>query len=148
MQSRQPSAKFLTVSDDLIAHAFSCRYAALPPSATPSDYQTFVLKTLSLVMGELCATFPGLPVYVALSNNDTGCDDYRLDAESDFLAEAGRIVAEGLPPSQRQQLVKEFAEGSYYSISIGEPMHGARFIVSTTCFSRPSTGQTWATRRN
>ena len=29
MQSRQPDAKFMTVSGDLIAHSFSCRYTTL-----------------------------------------------------------------------------------------------------------------------
>ena len=53
-------------------------------------------------MEELRASFPGMPVYVALGNNDTGCGDYQLDAGSSFLAQAGKIVAEGLPPSQQQ----------------------------------------------
>jgi len=137
MQSRQPNAQFMTASGDLIAHAFSCRFATLVPGSTPVEYQTFVLKTLSFVMRELRATFPGMPVYVALGNNDTGCDDYRLDAGSDFLVEAGRIVAEGLPPSQRQQVVREFGEGGYYGIAMAEPMHGARLIVINDLFLSP-----------
>jgi sphingomyelin phosphodiesterase acid-like 3 len=137
MQSRQPNAKFMTVSGDLIAHAFSCRFATLVPGATPSDYQAFVLKTLSFVVGELRAAFSGMPVYVALGNNDTGCDDYRLDAGSDFLAQTGRIVAEGLPPSQRQQTVKEFGEGGYYAVMMAEPMRGTRLIVVNDLFLSP-----------
>ena len=31
MQSRQPDAKFMTVSGDLIAHSFSCRYTTFFP---------------------------------------------------------------------------------------------------------------------
>ncbi len=137
MQSRQPSAKFMTVSGDLIAHAFSCRFAAMVPGSAPGDYRAFVLKTLNFVVGELQASFPGMPIYVALGNNDIGCDDYRLDAGSDFLAQAGRIVAEGLPPSQRQQTVKEFAEGGYYTIAMAEPMHGTRLIVVNDLFLSP-----------
>jgi sphingomyelin phosphodiesterase acid-like 3 len=138
MHSRQPSAKFMTVSGDLIAHAFSCRFATMVPGSTPGDYQAFVLKTLSFVMGELRASFPGMPVYVALGNNDTGCGDYRLDAGSDFLAQAGRIVAEGLPPSQRQQIIKQFGEGGYYSVTMAEPMHDTRLIVVNDLFQSPN----------
>jgi sphingomyelin phosphodiesterase acid-like 3 len=137
MRSRQPDAQFMTVSGDLIAHAFPCRYAALVPGATPSDYQEFVLKTMSFVMGELRSAFPGVPIYVALGNNDTACGDYQLDAGSDFLAQAGRIVSEGLPPSQRQQVVKEFAEGGYYGIAMAEPMRSTRIIVLNDLFLSP-----------
>jgi sphingomyelin phosphodiesterase acid-like 3 len=137
MRFRQPDAKFMTVSGDLIAHAFSCRYTTLVPGSTPSDYQAFVLKTLSFVIGELRASFPGMPVYMALGNNDTGCGDYQLDAGSEFLAQTGKIVAEGLPPAERQQTLNEFAEGGYYSIAMAEPMHDARLVVVNDLFLSP-----------
>jgi sphingomyelin phosphodiesterase acid-like 3 len=137
MRSRQPDAEFMTVSGDLIAHAFSCRYNALVPGSTPSDYQSFVVKTLSFVMAELRASFPGMPVYAALGNNDTACDDYQLNAGSDFLAKVGKIVAEGLPLSQQQQALKEFGKGGYYSVTMAEPMHRTRLIVVNDLFLSP-----------
>jgi len=148
MRSRQPDARFVTVSGDLIAHAFSCRYAKLVTGSTPSDYQAFVLKTISFVMAELRTSFPEIPIYVALGNNDTECGDYKLDTKSDFLAQAGKIVLEGLPASQRQQALKEFEEGGYYSTTMAEPMQGARLIVIndlylspkySTCSGKPDT---------
>lgn len=138
MRSRQPDAKFMTVSGDLIAHAFSCRYATLFPGSPPGDYQAFVVKTMNFVIGELRASFPGMPVYVALGNNDTECGDYQLDARSDFLAQAGRIIAEALPPSQQQQVLKEFQEGGYYSVMMAEPMHDTLFIVLNDLFQSPA----------
>ena len=39
MRSRQPDAKFMTVSGDLIAHSFSCRYTTLFPGSAQSDYR-------------------------------------------------------------------------------------------------------------
>jgi sphingomyelin phosphodiesterase acid-like 3 len=137
MHSRQPDAKFMTVSGDLIAHDFSCRYTAVEPRSTPGEYEAFVLKTLDFVIAELRASFPGMPVYVALGNNDTGCGDYQLDAGGDFLAQAGRIVAEGLPASQRQQVIKEFGEGGYFSVAMTAPMHDTRLIVLNDVFQSP-----------
>jgi len=134
MRSRQPDAKFMLVSGDLIAHAFTCRYATLFPDAKPGDYQAFVLKTLSFVVGELRSSFPGMPVYVALGNNDSGCGDYKLDAESDFLSETGKIVVEGLPKSQRQQALKEFGVGGYYGVTMAEQMRGTRLIAVNDVF--------------
>jgi sphingomyelin phosphodiesterase acid-like 3 len=138
MRSRQTGAKFMTVSGDLIAHAFSCRYATLVPGAKPGDYQAFVLKTLSFVMGELRAAFPGMPIYVTLGNNDTDCGDYQLDAGSEFLAQTGRIVAEGLPQSQRQHAIEEFAASGSYSVAMAEPMRGTRLIAINDLFLSPS----------
>jgi sphingomyelin phosphodiesterase acid-like 3 len=134
MESQQPDAKFMTVSGDLIAHAFHCRYVTLFPGSTQSDYQSFVLKTLSFVTDALRAAFPGVPVYVALGNNDTPCDDYRLDTGSDFLVQAGRIAAKGLPPSQQQQALQVFARGGYYSVTMPAPMRDTRLIVLNDLF--------------
>ena len=137
MRRLQPEAKFMMVSGDLLAHEFSCRYTKLFPAATPNDYQRFVLKTLSFVIEELRATISGIPVYVALGNNDTGCGDYRLDAGSDFLAQTGRVIAEGLPPSERQQALRAFAKGGYYSLMMAAPMRDTRLIVLNDIFQSP-----------
>jgi sphingomyelin phosphodiesterase acid-like 3 len=137
MRSRLPDSKFMTVSGDLIAHGFSCRYTTLVPSSTPADYQVFVLKTIDFVMGKLHASFPGMPAYVALGNNDSVCGDYQLDAGSEFLAKAGRILTESLPPSERQEALKEFGKGGYYSITMAEPMRATRLIVVNDLFLSP-----------
>ena len=143
MRSQQPDAQFMTVSGDLLVHAFVCRYKTLLPASTPGEYQAFVLKTLSYVMEELRAAYPAIPIYVALGNNDTPCRDYRLDPDSEFLLRTGRILAEGLPPSQRPQAGKEFAIGGYYSVTMAAatmaaPMHDTRLIVINDIFLSPN----------
>jgi sphingomyelin phosphodiesterase acid-like 3 len=137
MRVRQPDAKFMTVSGDLMAHGFTCRYSTLFPKSTPGEYQDFAVKTLSFVVGELRASFPDMPVYISLGNNDSGCGDYQLDAGSEFLAQAGRVLAEGLPASERQEVAKEFAEGGYYSVTMAEPMRATRLIVVNDVFLSP-----------
>jgi sphingomyelin phosphodiesterase acid-like 3 len=137
MRTRQPDAKFMTVSGDLMAHAFSCRFKALLPQSTQSDYQAFALKTLSFVVSSLQATFPKMPIYLALGNNDSGCSDYKLDTGSDFLTQAGKIVAEALPPAQRQDAIKQFGEGGYYSVAMAAPMKNTRILVVNDVFLSP-----------
>ena len=124
------------VSGDLIAHAFSCRYSALLPRAKAGEYQNFVLKTMSFVLEELRASFPGVPVYVALGNNDTACGDYWMDTGDKFLARAGRIVAEGLPAAQRRQAQKDFAKGGYYGVGMA-PLRDTRLLVVNDLFLSP-----------
>jgi sphingomyelin phosphodiesterase acid-like 3 len=137
MRSWLPDAKFITVSGDLVAHSFWCRFTTLLPGSKQRDYQAFMVKSLSFVMGELRDSFPGVPLYVALGNNDTACDDYHLDPGSDFLARTGGIVAEGLPASQRQQVLGVFAKGGYYSLTMGAPMRDTRLIAVNDIFWSP-----------
>ena len=137
MRTRQPDAKFMTVSGDLMAHAFSCRFKALLPQSTQSDYQAFALKTLSFVVSSLQATFPKMPIYIALGNNDSGCDDYQLDAGSDFLAQAGKILAGALPAPQQQDAIRQFREGGYYNIAMAWPMSNTRILVVNDVYLSP-----------
>lgn len=137
MRARQPNAKFIMVSGDLVVHAFTCRYSQLFPDAAHGDYQAFVLKTLSFVVKELRAEFPAIPIYVALGNNDSGCGDYQLDPASDFLAQTGSIFAEALPSSQRAEVIKQFGDGGYSSVTMAEPMRDTRLIVVNDLFLSP-----------
>ena len=80
MQAHAAGAAFVTLSGDLIAHAFSCKYNSLIPHPKPREYEAFVAKTLEFVMASLRTAFPNIPIYAALGNNDTACGDYQLDA--------------------------------------------------------------------
>jgi sphingomyelin phosphodiesterase acid-like 3 len=140
MRVNAADAKFVTVSGDLIAHSFPCKYSTLFPGSSPREYQEFVEKTLAYVARELRATIPGVPIYMALGNNDTGCGDYRLEPNSEFLARAGRILAEDLPEAERPRVEKEFAAGGYFSVPMPAPMHDARFIVVNDLLFSPQYG--------
>ena len=90
------------------------------------------------VIEELRAEFPGMPVYVAMGNNDSGCGDYQLDAGSDFLAQTGKIVAAGLPTSQQPEAIKEFGEGGYLSVTMAAPMRNTRLIAVNDVLLSPN----------
>jgi sphingomyelin phosphodiesterase acid-like 3 len=128
-------AKFITVSGDLMAHGFSCRYAALLPAKTPEDYAAFAAKTVTYVISQLRKTFPGVPVYVALGNNDSGCGDYSLEGGSDFLAATAKSVVAGLPNSaDLEKAQADFTAGGYYSVMMAPPMKDTRIIVLDDIF--------------
>jgi sphingomyelin phosphodiesterase acid-like 3 len=129
MKARQPGAKFMMVSGDLVVHNFTCRYQTLFPGSSPSDYQAFVLKTMSYVAGELRSESPDTPVYAALGNNDSGCGDYQFDPGSDFFAKAGSILALGLPVTDQRAAVDEFAMEGNYSVMMASPMKNTRLVV-------------------
>jgi sphingomyelin phosphodiesterase acid-like 3 len=145
MRARQPDAKFMLVSGDLIAHAFTCRYTTLFPHATSADYKVFVEKTIRYVVGQLRAAFPQIPIYVALGNNDSACGDYRLDPGNNFLADTAQIVATGLPASDRAAAIQDFSQTGSYSLTMAPPMQNTRLIVLDDLFLsknyRPCEGQ-------
>lgn len=134
-RSEARDAKFITLSGDLIAHGFDCRYAALVPGKTAGDYAAFVAKTVEYVTSQLRQTFPGVPVYAALGNNDSGCGDYRLDGGSDFLTATAKDVVAGLPNSaDRKKAQADFTAGGYYSVIMAAPMSNTRMIVLDDIF--------------
>jgi sphingomyelin phosphodiesterase acid-like 3 len=133
-----PNAAFITVGGDLIAHGFTCRFAAVVPGKTQDDYAAFVEKTVEYVTGELRRTLPGVPVYVALGNNDSDCGDNRLDGGSSFLSAVGKSVVAGLPRSMtqvdRKKILADFTAGGYYSVMMAAPMRNTRLIVLDDLF--------------
>ncbi|HVG26089.1 MAG TPA: metallophosphoesterase, partial [Acidobacteriaceae bacterium] len=114
---RQPKPLFVTVSGDLLAHGFPCRFRALAPKATGEDLSAFSAKTMAFLALQLRATFPGAPVYVALGNNDSGCADYRETPDSGFLRATATILADNLHDAKsRAELLSSFAVGGDYSV--------------------------------
>ena len=134
MRARAAGAKFITLSGDLISHGFSCKFNSVFPHAAPADYRAFVEKTIDYVLLELRGTFPGVPLYAALGNNDSGCGDYQLDAHSDFLSAEGQSFTSGFPASERSRAQETFAAGGYYSVSLPGPFQHARLLVLDDLF--------------
>jgi sphingomyelin phosphodiesterase acid-like 3 len=132
MRSHAAGVKFVTMSGDLLSHAFQCKYNLLFPKSTPADLRAFAEKTLNYVMGELYGAFPNVPVYAALGNNDSDCGDYRLDSHSEFLAVTGRKITKNFSASERQSAEESFAAGGYYSVSL--PIENTRLLVLNDLF--------------
>jgi len=137
-----PPVQFVTVSGDLLAHAFDCKYKDLLPAATHTDYLAFTEKTIRYIVSSLRASLPGVPIYVALGNNDSGCTDYALDATHDqFLALTAKIVAEALPVNlpqpDRDAVLRDFSAGGYYNVPLAALPH-TRLIVLDDLYLSPT----------
>jgi sphingomyelin phosphodiesterase acid-like 3 len=132
MRKPGAGAKFVTVSGDLLAHSFQCKYKTVFPKSTAEDYRKFSEETIAYVIGGLENTFPDVPVYTALGNNDSDCGDYRLDAHSEFLADVGAEVTRSFPAAERQAALESFKAGGAYSVAL--PLHNARLLVVDDLF--------------
>lgn len=132
---REPKPLFVTVSGDLLAHGFPCKFHALVPGATVENLSEFSAKTIAFVALQLRRTFPATPVYFALGNNDSGCGDYQETEDSSFLHSVGESFAEDLiDQANRASLLSTFSKFGDYSVALPAPMQHARLIVLQNIF--------------
>ncbi|MDR3734766.1 MAG: hypothetical protein P4L10_04420 [Acidobacteriaceae bacterium] len=131
------AVRFVTVSGDLMAHKFACRWAQTMPGATAANYDSFVEKTLQYQAEKLQQALPHATLYLALGNNDSNCDDYTLDTGTPFLAAVAKIVGRGVGSTWTAAAAKDFATGGYYSVTMAAPMQQTRLIVVNDIFLSP-----------
>jgi sphingomyelin phosphodiesterase acid-like 3 len=132
---QQPKPLFLTLSGDLMAHQFDCRFHTLAPTATAAEYSAFAAKTVSFVALQIWQYFPHTPVYIALGNNDSGCMDYREDPNSSFLRNSATDV-NGITenPQTRYAILHEFPHYGDYNITLPSPMKHTHLLVLQDIF--------------
>ena len=134
LHANAAQVQFVTISGDLLAHSFDCKYKTIVPGAEPADYVAFTEKTVRTIVSTLRAALPGVSVYVAMGNNDSGCGDYELDAAHDaFLGLVAKIVAEALPVEDRAAVLRDFSAGGYYNVPLAGVAH-TRLIVLDDLF--------------
>jgi sphingomyelin phosphodiesterase acid-like 3 len=132
---QQPNPLFTTVSGDLLAHQFDCRFHTLAPTATDADYTAFAAKTVAFIALQLRDTFPHTPIYFALGNNDSGCKDYREDSDSAFLqADAQSFANDALTPANQAAILHGFPHLGDYTITLPAPIEHTRLIVLQDIF--------------
>lgn len=134
MRTEAADARFVLVSGDLLVHEFSCRYETTVAHATAEGYNAFAAKTLEFVMDELRGAIPGVPVYAALGNNDSGCGDYRIDSGGAFLRDVEPALSADLPAAERAHARRDIMAGGYYSVALPAPMEQTRLLVLDDLF--------------
>jgi sphingomyelin phosphodiesterase acid-like 3 len=137
--ARQPDPLFITVSGDLTVHKLDCLYEKFYPARTQdtyaADYSAFAAKIVAFVASELRATFPGVPVYLALGNNDSGCKDYDEDPRSAYLREdAHAFAADAISVDNASAMLHEFPALGDASVLLPAPFHRTRLIVLQDIF--------------
>ncbi|HEV7590807.1 MAG TPA: metallophosphoesterase [Longimicrobium sp.] len=116
MRQAVPRPAFVVVTGDFLGHDFEQKYdsvfAGTPDSAGAASFADSTMAFMARWMGSL---FPrGVPIYPALGNNDSGCNDYGMDTQ--FHRSAARSWA---PLARRggpaPGFVAAFGSGGYYT---------------------------------
>jgi sphingomyelin phosphodiesterase acid-like 3 len=134
MKAQAAGVKFVTVSGDLIAHAFDCKFEAAVPGAKPGDYASFVTRTIAFVDAQLRQALPGVEMFEALGNNDSDCGDYELNVGGQFLGDTGAFMTADLPEADRSTAASIFQSEGDYSVPLPAPIHRARLLVLDDLF--------------
>lgn len=131
----QPNPLFVTVTGDLLAHGFPCKFRQLHPSATPAETSAFAAKSIGFLAQQFHSTFPSAPIYFALGNNDSGCADYSETPGSEFLKSVSVSFAADIPDVEaRASLAASFPHLGDYSVMLPGAMHNTRLIVLQDIF--------------
>ena len=144
-RAQASSPAFVMVSGDLLVHDLDCRYRSamgMPPSTQDdqSASAAFAEKTTVFVMEQIEAAFPGIPVYIALGNNDSRCNHNRLDSHDAYLkASTNALIAglRGVSVKEKVRVAKTYAAGGYYSVKMVSPMRNTRLIVIDNLYMIP-----------
>ncbi len=121
--------RFVTVSGDLLAHRFTCRFQQMLPSASAADYDAFVVKTWEYQVERLQHTIPHVPIYITLGNNDSNCGDNKLDTDTPFLRALSSVVGRAVGTGWNAAAARDFAATGAYSVTLAAPMQQTRLIV-------------------
>jgi sphingomyelin phosphodiesterase acid-like 3 len=116
MRQAVPHPAFVVVTGDFLGHKFEQKYdsvfAGTPDSTGAASFADSTMAFMARWMGGL---FPsGVPIYPALGNNDSGCNDYGMDTQ--FQRSAARswlplVRGSGRAPG----FVAAFDSGGYYT---------------------------------
>jgi len=134
-RQREAAPLFITVSGDLLAHGFICKFRKLNPSATPAYTAAFAAKTISFLVHQIRAVYPSTPIYFALGNNDSGCGDYQETPNSAFLkAVSLDFASAALSPAARDAIARTFPQLGDYTVMLPSPIHNTRLVVLQNIF--------------
>ena len=134
-QQRIAHPAFIMLAGDLMVHAFDCRFHSTVGPSDAAAYSAFAEKIIAFVTLELRQTFPGVRLYIALGNNDSGCLDYHEDSYSSFLSNDGLVLADAAGEKrQRVRMARGFSAYGDYSVVLPAPMHRTRLIVLQDIF--------------
>jgi sphingomyelin phosphodiesterase acid-like 3 len=116
MRQAVPRPAFVVVTGDFLGHKFEQKYdsifAATPDSGGAASFADSTMAFMARWMGGLFPT--GVPIYPAIGNNDSGCNDYGMDTQ--FQRSAARSWARlARRGGHAAGFVAAFDSGGYYT---------------------------------
>lgn len=96
MKAANPNPEFITVNGDFLAHSFESEFQTLAKTTNLDSLQNFTVKTVQYIVSSIEKTFPGVPIFPTLGNNDSFCGDYEIQTPGSFLTRTAPIFEKSL----------------------------------------------------
>jgi sphingomyelin phosphodiesterase acid-like 3 len=122
---------YIVVTGDYLTHDFREKYKK--NGGDDASYQAFVVSTMIFVTRMIQESFPSLPVFGALGNNDSVCGDYTQSPGDDLLVKMSHewnVLS--LTPDAR----RDFATGGFYALPHPTVPNHELIVLNTTFWSR------------
>jgi sphingomyelin phosphodiesterase acid-like 3 len=103
---------YVVFAGDYLVHRFREKYRQ-QVGGNEEAYRQFVAKTMTFVSRMIQQSFPTLPVFGTLGNNDSVCGDYRLSPGGSFLAS---VAKEWKVLASDRAAMNDFATGGFYMV--------------------------------
>ena len=118
---------YVLVAGDFLGHRLPAKYRSFKPDGR--GYREFAIKTLIFVNRMIEQSFPGVPVYGALGNNDSTGGDYSAPGKALLVA----LRKEWKVVDARPDAVRDFLRGGFYAVP-HPTVPDREFIVLDTSF--------------
>jgi sphingomyelin phosphodiesterase acid-like 3 len=122
---------YVIVTGDYLAHRFKEKYARLMGD-DDAAFQAFVIKTMIFVSRTIQESFPSLPVFGTLGNNDSVCGDYQLSPGGTFL---DSIAKDWKETASDSETYRDFAAGGFYAVPHPTVPNHELLILNSTFWS-------------
>lgn len=121
MKEHSGRVSVVVFTGDVLAHDFNDLFYSYTGSSDEKERNEFIYKTMGYVSMKFRQTFPRVPIYFSLGNNDSYEGDYALADSSLFLKETAGLFYENFVQSTNDSLIRKKDESDFLSTY---PYHG------------------------
>ena len=127
-------ANFVIISGDFLSHHFNEDYYTYSGNENPKALHEFINKTIAFLTMMLSESFPDIPIYPVVGNNDSYCGDYQIQPAGEFLQSTTEFWKGFIKDENNTKAFLEtFPVGGYYTVlPQGQSTH--RLIALNTIF--------------
>jgi hypothetical protein len=121
LNKQSEGASAILFTGDMLVHNFNMLFSKYTGINSKQEQSKFIYKTLGYISMRLRQTFPDLPIYFSLGNNDSYTGDYAIDDKGKFLSETADLFFNNFIKGKSNSAKIRTEKSDFYSTY---PIHG------------------------
>jgi sphingomyelin phosphodiesterase acid-like 3 len=137
IKATKPKLSGIVFTGDLLAHDFNELTDHYTGATTQYARNHFILQTISYLTLKMKRTFPNVPIYFVLGNNDSYGGDYVLEDDGEFLHTTADMFFKHLiqRPQDSVDFYQTYPVHGYYSLPFSAIQNGRIIGLNSIYFS-------------